>query len=221
LNKYGPRLFNSVGTERAPIKRTTDGNGNRPGTHPGIPAIATEQFTNAASISNTSNGDVTFTTYTSSSMDCPGATALGSDGAIWFTNLLGNTIGRISSTGTVTDYSNTYVDNPDAITAGPDSALWFTNENGGYIRRITTKGVLTQYTSPTVHTPDAISTGPDGALWFTNSGNNSIGRITTAPTISGTPTSPVDGGQPYTYSFDVVGFPPPTVSITSGACRRG
>src|ERR1022692_4944019 len=64
----------------------------------------------------------------------------GPDGALWFT--AEDTIGRITTTGTVTTYP---VGHPiltpwgsGQITAGPDGALWFTAEDA--IGRITTGG---------------------------------------------------------------------------------
>ena len=38
-----------------------------------------------------------------------------------------NSIGRITTAGTVTNYTGTGIDDPDGIAAGPDGALWFTN----------------------------------------------------------------------------------------------
>jgi hypothetical protein len=59
---------------------------------------------------------------------------VGSDGALWFTNNdFGTThappdsIGRITTDGTITHYSDPSV-NPLGIAAGPDGALWFTSE---------------------------------------------------------------------------------------------
>jgi virginiamycin B lyase len=115
--------------------------------------------------------------------------ALGSDGALWFTNSgsgfsCGNSIGRITTVGTVTSYTGTGIYGPVAITPGPDGALWFTNFCNSSIGRITTSGVVSNYTGTGISSPDAITAGPDGALWFTNFGNNSIGRITTSGVVS-------------------------------------
>lgn len=51
----------------------------------------------------------------------------GSDGALWFTNSSNNSIGRITTTGSVSNYTGTGIDEPLGITAGADGALWFTN----------------------------------------------------------------------------------------------
>ncbi len=114
----------------------------------------------------------------------PVGIAAGPDGALWFTNLYGNSIGRITTSGTVTNYTGTGVITPVGIAAGPDGALWFTNLYGNSIGRITTSGTVTNYTGVGIGNPVGIAAGPDGALWFTNQGNNSIGRITTSGTVT-------------------------------------
>ena len=107
----------------------------------------------------------------------------GPDGALWFTNAADNSIGRITTTGTVTNYT------------GPDQRP---DGDRGRARR---RPVVHQpgqqldradhhhrdghnYTRRRHQRPDGITAGPDGALWFTNTGNNSIGRITTAGTVT-------------------------------------
>ena len=91
------------------------------------------------------------------------------DGALWFTNFHNNSIGQITTTGTVTIYTDPEIDEPLGITSGPDGALWFANYGGnGSIGRITTTGTVTTYTSPGISNPREITVGPDGALWFTN-----------------------------------------------------
>jgi streptogramin lyase len=116
----------------------------------------------------------------------------GPDGALWFTELHRNRIGRITTTGVITEYTvPTANSGPGAITVGPDGALWFTEILGFKIGRLTPAGVFTEYPLP-VHSPQqypySITTGPDGALWFALSalGNyyGNIGRITTTGTIT-------------------------------------
>jgi streptogramin lyase len=115
----------------------------------------------------------------------------GPDGALWFTNLRGNSIGRIATDGTITSYTDTGVSSPCAITAGPDGAVWFTNMAGSSsssVGRITTAGTITIYgtgiSNSNTANPGGIAVGPDGALWFTNPSHNSIGRITTAGVVT-------------------------------------
>ena len=60
-------------------------------------------------------------------IDGPGDVTTGPDGALWFTNLYNDTIGRITTAGVVTNYTGTGIDAPQSIAAGSDGALWFTN----------------------------------------------------------------------------------------------
>lgn len=77
----------------------------------------------------------------------------GPDGAVWFTNYTKNSIGRLSSTGTVTNYALPVTFSlPTGITLGSDGALWFTEEiapaNMFKVGRITTAGAITEYALP-------------------------------------------------------------------------
>jgi virginiamycin B lyase len=105
--------------------------------------------------------------------------ALGPDGALWFTEVSGNNIGRIATDGSITEFAIPTAGNPGGITAGLDGALWFTEIGGNKIGRITTGGTISEFAIPTpgsfTHT---IVAGPDGALWFAEVGGNKIGRIT-------------------------------------------
>jgi streptogramin lyase len=128
---------------------------------------------------------------------------------LWFTEISGNKIGRITTSGAITEFViPTSGSHPIAIAAGPDGALWFA-ENGsavpnqpvivGKIGRITTAGAFTEFPVPALSGPLAgpisIVAGPDGALWFgaaSNTGNSlvsSINRISTSGVISPHPVS--------------------------------
>jgi streptogramin lyase len=55
----------------------------------------------------------------------PHGIAAGSDGALWFTEMRGDRIGRITTGGEVSTYSLRTVEaGPTVIAAGPDSAFW-------------------------------------------------------------------------------------------------
>src|ERR1035438_1598757 len=70
----------------------------------------------------------------------------GPDGALWFSEYLGNRIGRIKTSGAITEYPiPTSNGGPFWIAAGPDGALWFTEFNVNKIGRITTTGIITEY----------------------------------------------------------------------------
>jgi streptogramin lyase len=108
----------------------------------------------------------------------PSSIARGPDGAMWFTNRLGSSIGRVTDAGAATYFTGPDISQPDKIVAGPDGALWFVNGTGtNWLGRITTAGVATSFPGTGVGTarPIWITAGPDNALWFTDSGT--IGRI--------------------------------------------
>ena len=86
------------------------------------------------------------TNYTGTGIDGPWGIAAGPDGAMWFTNYFGDSIGRITTTGVVTNYTGPGIDHPTGIVAGPDGAMWFTNDYSNSIGRITTAGVVSRYT---------------------------------------------------------------------------
>ena len=60
----------------------------------------------------------------------------GPDGALWFTNFLGSSIGRITPAGQITFYSARGMIEPQGITAGPDGALWSTDYGSNSISRV-------------------------------------------------------------------------------------
>ena len=125
--------------------------------------------------------------------------AMGSDGALWFTedNLASiadtqNAIGRLTTTGKYSQWLLPPDSGPTRIAAGPDGALWFTERGGQRIGRITTSGVITQFPLPRGVYPFDIVAGPDRDLWFTT--DTRVGRITTAGRIT---LWPVPGAQQF------------------------
>ena len=96
------------------------------------------------------------TIYSDRVLASPNRMVAGPDGAMWFTNLSGNSIGRITTAGMVTNFTGTALVGPATITAGPDGVRWFTNRRGNSIGRITTAGVVTSYTG----------TGMSGPRWY-------------------------------------------------------
>ena len=62
----------------------------------------------------------------------------GPDGNLWFPELMGNKIGRISPTAAISEFSiPTSNSKPYGIAKGLDHQLWFTEELGNKIGRIT------------------------------------------------------------------------------------
>lgn len=131
----------------------------------------------------------TYTTF-----DIPTASAgpwgicTGPDNNLWFTEVTGNKIGRITTTGTITEFSSglSAGAQPREIVAGPDGNLWFTETGTDKIGRITTAGAITEFSTGITSgaAPYGICVGPDNNLWFTESGTDKIGRITTAGVVT-------------------------------------
>lgn len=112
----------------------------------------------------------------------PNGIAAGPDGALWFTNLAGARIGRITTSGAVTEFPLAPGASAGAIVAGPDGALWFNEYDR--IGRITTTGTVTEFhpLPPERRLITDLTVGPDGSLWygtqeFNPSGTGVIGRI--------------------------------------------
>jgi len=73
----------------------------------------------------------------------------GPDGNLWFTELDGQRIGRITPRGVVTEFGAgiTAGGKPVDIKAGPDGNLWFTERVGNRIGRITPAGEVTEFSA--------------------------------------------------------------------------
>lgn len=167
----------------------------------------------------------TMTKYTHASINGPSGIALGPDGALWFTNRTGNSIGRITTAGLVTNFAAASINSPLAITAGPDAAMWFSNANSSSIGRISLTGAVTNYVSTDLAHPffgiGGIAKGPDGNLWFTDASvgvlSPWIGRLNPStgatkafdlPAGSGKPqgiTAGPDGAMWFTYENGAIG----------------
>jgi len=80
----------------------------------------------------------------------PATSPRGPDGALWFTELNGGSIGRITTAGKVTEWrihARAIDARPGSIALGKDGALWFTINNFHEIGRITTAGKITEYSA--------------------------------------------------------------------------
>lgn len=107
----------------------------------------------------------------------------GPDGAMWFTNYLASSIGRIDATGAIVTFTAPCVRYPMGITAGADGAMWFADDSGS-IGRITSDGNIRCYGDVArVGHPGAIIAGGDGALWAADR-SGSIVRVTTRGVVT-------------------------------------
>ena len=112
----------------------------------------------------------------------PNGIAIGSDGAVWFTELARPAIGTRGKSGFRT-FLLPNPASPYSIVGGPDGALWFTEAYGTGIGRITTSGQITEFAVPPCPScgdsggPLGITVGSDGALWYTRPANSTLGRV--------------------------------------------
>lgn len=105
--------------------------------------------------------------------------AIGADGALWFTEMDDNQIGRIDQSGAITEFDlPTPASQPGAICLGSDGNVWFIEQVGhgmipvpggeeliGALGRITPRGEISEYALPNASGID-LATGPDGNLWI-------------------------------------------------------
>src|SRR2546425_1128009 len=112
--------------------------------------------------------------------------ATGPDGSLWFTEMLANRIGRITTAGAITQFNiPTAQSSPRNIVEGSDGNLWFTENNASQIGRVTVSGIFKEYPTTTSESgPRGIATGPDGNLWFTESFANKVGKLTPLGTVT-------------------------------------
>ena len=125
----------------------------------------------------------------------PTGITAGPDGALWFTDVNFDRIGRISVRGQITMFPLSAGSAPGAITVGPDGALWFTENELGTIGRISVQGQITLFPLSVGSGPLAITAGPDGALWFTEIFRNAKGARTRTQT-AGAGFQPTKGTAP-------------------------
>lgn len=174
----------------------------------------TNNFTNKIERMTTSgvitDYSIPITPFTPDRITGPVRIAVGSDGALWFTDYGRSNsgdnysnVGRITTSGDVTIYSLPGIpmnNQPYDITAGPDGALWFTEPNTNHIGRITVSGEISEYAVPTTNSGSYFLTaGSDGALWFSEQFVNKIGRITTSGNVTEYPVP--------NYSFEITSGP--------------
>jgi virginiamycin B lyase len=121
-----------------------------------------------------------YTTPTSGSV--PQFVTKGADGAVWFTEYGTNSIGRVSTNGTVTEYPTGVISayTLTGIVAGPDGNIWFGVKDNAYgkVGKMTPSGAVTFYTIPRAlpnpqgykNSPSGTFTvGSDGNIWFADS----------------------------------------------------
>ena len=106
----------------------------------------------------------------------------GPDGALWFTESIGNKIGRINTKGVFHEFNvPTGESGPYGIATGADGNIWFTERFGDQIGRFEFLGQhITEFPIPTPFAQAwEIAPGADGLLYFTEEDAHQIGMINT------------------------------------------
>lgn len=104
----------------------------------------------------------------------------GPDGNLWFTESIGNKIGRITPDGQIVEFPvPTAASGPYGIALGRDRNLWFTERFADKIGRLNpATGQITEFPIPTDFAqPWEIVAGADGRMWFTEEDVAKIGAI--------------------------------------------
>ena len=104
----------------------------------------------------------------------------GADGNLWFTESIGNKIGRVTPFGAITEFAvPTAGSGPYGICVGPDGDIWFTERFGNQIGRLDLATLLiAEYPIPSFDAqPWEICAGADGRLWFTEENAYQLGSI--------------------------------------------
>ena len=132
--------------------------------------------------------------------------AAGPDGNVWFTEVSGSRIGRITPSGTITDWSTgsgiSANSRPWDITAGPDGNMWFTEESGNRIGKITMAAVATELTNALLTNagPRGITSG-GGFVWYAEDTGNVIGRMAADGGTAEYPLGLGPGARPLDVAF--------------------
>lgn len=126
------------------------------------------------------DGTIDYFPYTPTNVT-PNDIVVGPDGAIWFTDIGKDSVGRIVPGDPMQLFSLGAGSGPRAITVGPDGALWVARSGNGGVTRLATDGTKRDFQIG--GRPEDIATGPDGKLWV-NYDDTRVASITTAGNIS-------------------------------------
>ncbi len=120
----------------------------------------------------------TVTTY-----DIPGGgvgmqMSVGPDGNIWFSNIISNTLVKITTDGNITSFSMPVgVSGGYGITTGADNHIWVSSMNNKIAKFNIGSEEFNVYDAPADSYPMLLSLGGDGNVWFGSAGGLGIGRI--------------------------------------------
>lgn len=104
------------------------------------------------------------------------------DGAIWWTGMWANVVGRLDpKTGQMKEYPlTTPKSGPHGLTADTDGNIWYTGNTASLVGKLDPKtGAITEYKmpDPAARDPHTPIFDRKGNLWFTLQNSNMVGRI--------------------------------------------
>jgi virginiamycin B lyase len=135
----------------------------------------------------------------------------GPDGALWFTQIERNAIGRMSRDGMVNEYPfPSSVENRAAggIVVGLDRNLWFTEVSADRLWAMSPTGeIITriELRPEGLEVPWRLVVGPDDALWFTGMLSKNLGRMAADGSrsyLSTDVSGPLEGQSPWSILSD-------------------
>lgn len=138
--------------------------------------------------------------------------AVGSDGALWFTEQMANKLGRLDpKTGEIKEYPLPGQNaGPHGLVADRDGNIWFTANFGGYIGKLDPRtGHVDQFkmTSDKADDPHSLVFDRNGIIWFTVQGGNMVGRLDPASGKMTLKEVPTESALPYGIQVNSKGVP--------------
>ena len=138
--------------------------------------------------------------------------AVGTDGALWFTEQMQNKIGRVDpATGAFKEYPLKVKDSgPHGLVSDREGNIWFTGNFAGYIGKLNPKtGVVTEYKMPDAKAEDPHTAVFDGTglLWFTVQAGNFVGRLDPKSGKVELKSVPTPDAHPYGIQMNSQGVP--------------
>jgi virginiamycin B lyase len=138
--------------------------------------------------------------------------AVGTDGALWFTEQMMNKIGRLDpATGDFKEYPlKVQNSGPHGLVADRDGNIWFTGNFTGYIGKLDPKtGAVTEYKMPDAKAEDPHTAVFDaqGTLWFTVQVGNFVGRLDPKTGKVELKPVPTQDARPYGIQINSAGIP--------------
>lgn len=128
-------------------------------------------------------------------------------GNVWFTELAGNNIGKISQNGLFQEFAVPTADSqPWGIAVDANGKIWFTEFAGNKIGNMTPGGVFGQDNIPTADSrPTGLTVDSSGNIWFAESNANKIGKFTVSGSHFDESSIPTANSQPWGLAIDSSG----------------